>query len=249
MRRRFRRVSRALTALAVGTFCAAIDAAPATAQAPFPSYAYIVGRANGLDLVSNSELPGPDGKPDGWMRLLLRSPGYYIAEANGKLEQAGNGGVPAVGATANGNPAVSNGTDLPANPTLGGPAGPTAVGGQVTFGGVSGGRSGFVPGVSGYYLKSMTLRHKTIPGLRWDTIPGNNIPLLMLADENGIVNSPTGSVAGYNLSIERKLDMYVADPGHIGWRVAGFVLEIETLDGKLVLDVQHYNIYEANYLY
>ncbi len=248
MRHRFRRICRALTVPAVGALCAVSDGAPAAAQTPFPSYAYIVGRANGLDLVSNSELPGPDGRPDGWIRLLLRSPGYYIAEATGKLDQVGNG-IPAVNATPNGNRVVSNGTDLPANPSLGGPAGPAAVGGQVTFGGVSGGRSGFVPGVSGYYLKSMTLRHKTIPGLRWDTIPGNTYPLLMLADENGTVNSPTGSVAGYNLSIERKLDMYVADPGHIGWRVAGFVLDIETLDGRLTLDVQPYNIYEANYLY
>ena len=219
MRHRFRMGLLAL-ALAAGGAFACPDAA---AQTPFPSFAYIVGRANGVDFASDSEIQGPDGRPDGWLRLLLRSPGYYIAEATGKLPP-----LP------------------PDSPTLSTAA---PIGGQVTFGGVSGGRSGFAPGVSGYHLKSMTLRHKTVPGLRWDTIPGNNIPLLVLVDEGGIVNSTTGSVAGLNLSIERKLDLYVADPGHIGWRVAGFVLEIETLDGKLVLEVQPYNIYEANYLY
>ena len=236
MRHPLRRIVYALTALTIGAMCAV----PVAAQTPFPSYAYIVGRANGLDLVNNSKIPGPDGKPDGWIRLLLRSPGYYIAEANGKLDPPLSS-APLVGASPNGDSAVSNGTDVP--------AGSQGIGGQVTFGGRSGGRSGFVRGVSGYYLKSMTLRHKTIPGLRWDTDPHSKYPLLMLADENGVVNSPTSGVAGYNLSIERKLDLYVADPGHIGWRVAGFVLEIETLDGRMVLDVQNYNIYEANYLY
>ncbi|MCK6449711.1 MAG: hypothetical protein L6R19_02445 [Alphaproteobacteria bacterium] len=239
MRHRFRRKSRALAALAAGTASAALlgtGLAPAAAQTPFPSYAYIVGRANGLDLASNSEIQGPDGRDDGWLRLLVRSPGYYIAEATGRLDQpALAGAVPTVPAPPSGSTPPSRGSE--------------PIGGQVTFGGVSGGRSGFVPGISGYYLKSITLRHKSIPGLRWDTIPGNTYPLLVLSDENGIINQPNGSVAGYMLSRDRFLDMYVADPGHIGWRVAGFVLDIDTLDGRLTLDVQHYNIYEANYLY
>ena len=188
---------------------------PAAAQTPYPTIAYIVGRANGLDLANNSEIQGPDGRPDGWVRVLVRAIGFHIAVANGKVAPGGGVANQGVGAF---------------------------------FEGIAGGQ-GFAPGISGYFAKSMTLRHRTIPGLAWDTIPGNNIPLLVVSDGGAIVNSPTGSIAGLNLSRDRQLDLYVADPGHIGWRVAGFVLEIDTLDGKLTVDVQPYNIYEANYLY
>jgi hypothetical protein len=185
-------------------------AAPALAQTPLPTMAYIVGRAEGLDLASDSEIAGPDGRPDGWLRVLVRAIGYNIAQASGRLPEPGAAGN--------------------------------------TLGPVSGGRS-LTGGISGYHVKSMALRHKTIPGLRWDTIPGNNVPLLVVVDGANVVNAPTGSIAGLNLSIERTIDLYVADPGHIGWRVVGFALEIDTLDGKLTIDVQPYNIFEANYRY
>jgi len=178
----------------------------ARAQTPAPSFAYIVGRTDGLDLVSDSEIAGPDGRPDGWVRVLVRAPGYQIAEASRRL------------------PAQKN---------------PNGV---APFSGQTG-------GISGYYVKSMQLRHKTMPGLRWDTIPGNDVPLLMVVDGDRIANAPTGSVAGLTLSVDRTLDLYMADPGPISWRVAGFVLEIDTLDGKLVLEVQPHNIYEANFRY
>ncbi|MGQ0675168.1 MAG: hypothetical protein ACT4N4_03650 [Rhodospirillales bacterium] len=190
-------------------------AAPAQAQTPFPTIAYIVGRANGVDLAANSEIQMRDGRPDGWLRVLVRAIGFHIAVANGRV--APGGGV------------VNEGVGA-------------------FFEGIAGGQ-GFSPGVSGYYAKSMTLRHKTIYGLAWDTIPGNGVPLLVVADGGTIVNAPTGSIAGLSLAQDRQLDLYVADPGHIGWREAGFVLEIDTLDGKLALEVQPYNIYEANYLY
>lgn len=190
--------------------------APARAQTPFPTIAYIVGRANGLDLASDSEIQVRDGRPDGWLRVLVRAIGYHIALQSGKIQPGG--------------------------------AGLANEGAGVKFEGIIGGQ-GFSPGVSGYFAKSMTLRHKTIPGLAWDTIPGNNVPLLVVADGGTPINAPTGSIAGLNLSQDRQLDLYVADLGHIGWRVAGFVLEIDTLDGKLTLEVQPYNIYEANYLY
>jgi hypothetical protein len=182
----------------------------AAGQTPLPCYAYIVGRADGLDLASNSEIQAPDGQADGWVRVLVRAIGFQIVEATGRL---------------------------PSPPSAGNVRGP-----------VSGGRSQ-TGGISGYYVKSMTLRHKTIPGLRWDTIPGNGVPLLVVADRGQVANAPSGSVAGLNLSAERTLDLYVADPGQIGWRVAGFVLDIDTLDGRLTINVQPYNIYEANYRY
>lgn len=190
-------------------------AGPAAAQTPFPTVAYIVGRANMLDLASDSEIPGPDGRPDGWVRVLVRALGYNIAEANGKLpKQRDPGNRP----------------------------------GLQTLGPVSGGRSE-TGGISGYHIRSMTLRHKTIPGLRWDTVPGNGVPLLVVMDAGVRVNAADGSIAGYNLSTDRLLDLYMADPGQIGWRIAGFVLDIDTLDGKLTIDVQPQNIYESTYLY
>ena len=207
--------NRSLVALALALAIWAIAGA-AQAQTPFPTIAYIVGRANGIDYAADSEIQMRDGRPDGWVRVLVRAIGYHIALQNGKI-------LPGGAALAN------EGTG-------------------VHFDGIIGGQ-GFAPGVSGFFAKSMTLRHKTIPSLAWDTIPGNGIPLLVVVDGGTIVNSPTGSIAGLNLSQDRQLDLYMADPGHIGWRVAGFVLEIDTLDGKLILDVQPYNIYEANYLY
>ncbi|MCC7047356.1 MAG: hypothetical protein IT562_11660 [Alphaproteobacteria bacterium] len=185
-------------------------AVPAVAQTPLPTMAYIVGRAEGIDLAGNSEIAGPDGRADGWVRILVRAIGYDLAQAQGKLPEPGGAGN--------------------------------------TLGPVSGGRS-LTGGISGFYVKSMTLRHKTIPGLRWDTISGNNVPLLVVIDGSTVANSPTGSIAGLNLSRERTIDLYMADPGQIGWRVAGFVLDIDTLDGKLTIDVQPYNIFEANYRY
>ena len=188
----------------------ALAPVPAAAQTPFPTTAYIVGRANGIDLASNSETMGPDGRADGWLRVLIRAPGYHIAQQHGKLPDRANAGY--------------------------------------TLGPLSGGRSE-TGGISGYYVKSMRLYHRTIPGLAWDTVPGNQVPLLVVADADGVINRPDGSIAGYIISTERKLDLYVADPGQIGWRIVGFVLEIDTLDGKLSVEVQPYNIYEANYLY
>lgn len=200
-------------ALAVASMLAA---GAAEAQTPFPTIAYIVGRANGIDFAADSEIQMRDGRTDGWVRVLVRAIGYHIALQNGKIEPGG--------------------------------ANLAQEGVGVKFEGIVGGQ-GFAPGVSGFYAKSMTLRHKTLPGLAWDTIPGNNVPLLVVVDGGAIVNSPTGSIAGMNLSQDRQIDLYVADPGHIGWRVSGFVLEIDTLDGKLTVEVQPYNVYEANYLY
>ncbi len=195
---------------------ALLAAGAAEAQTPFPTIAYIVGRANGIDYASESEIQVRDGRPDGWVRVLVRAIGYHIALQTGKIEPGG--------------------------------ANLVQEGVGVKFEGIIGGQ-GFAPGVSGFFAKSMTLRHRTIPSLAWDTIPGNNVPLLVVVDGGGIVNSPTGSIAGMNLAQDRQIDLYVADPGHIGWRVAGFVLEIDTLDGKLAVEVQPYNVYEANYLY
>ncbi len=189
---------------------------PAAAQTPYPTIAYIVGRANGIDLAADSEIQMRDGRADGWVRILLRAVGYHIALQSGKIQPGGA--------------ALAN------------------EGTGVKFDGIIGGQ-GFAPGTSGFFCKSMTLRHKTIPGLAWDTIPGNGIPLLVVADGGSPINSPTGSIAGLNLSQDRQLDLYVADLGHIAWRITGFVLEIDTLDGKLTVDVQPYNVYEANYLY
>lgn len=188
------------------TAALALLAAATAAQTPPPSFAYIVGRTDGLDLASDSEIAGPDGSPDGWVRVLVRAPGYQIAEAARRL------------------PAQRNQASVP------------------PFSGQTG-------GIGGYYVKSMTLRHRTIPGLRWDTVPGNGVPLLVVVDRGQVANAPTGSVAGLNLSVDRTIDLYMADPGPIAWRTTGFVLEIDTLDGKLVLEVQPYNIYEANYRY
>jgi hypothetical protein len=191
-------------------------AGEALAQTPYPTIAYIVGRANGIDFAADSEIQMRDGRPDGWVRILLRAVGYHLGIQSGRI-QPGGGGLANEGA-------------------------------GIKFDGIIGGQ-GFAPGISGFFCKSMTLRHKTIPGLAWDTIPGNGIPLLVVADGGAPINAPDGSIAGLNLSRDRQLDLYVADPGHIGWRVAGFVLEIDTLDGKLTIDVQPYNVYEANYLY
>jgi len=210
-RRTLRRLSR-VAAMAA----ACLSTAPAGAQTPFPTIAYIVGRANGIDLAANSEIQVRDGRPDGWLRVLVRAVGYHVALQNGKVEPGG--------------------------------AGLANEGAGVKFDGIVGGQ-GFSPGISGYFCKSMTLRHKTIYGLAWDTIPGNGIPLLVVADGGSPINSPTGSIAGLNLAQDRQLDLYVADLGHIAWRISGFVLEIDTMDGKLTVEVQPYNVYEANYLY
>jgi hypothetical protein len=60
---------------------------PASAQTPFPSFAYVVGIDRGVDLAGQGKMVGKDGLPDIWIAFIHRSlaaslphggSGYYI---------------------------------------------------------------------------------------------------------------------------------------------------------------------------
>ena len=106
------------------------------------------------------------------------------------------------------------------------------------------------PGSSGYHVKWMKLYHPTLPGYRWDTIPGSNNPLLVVTLDQGreVLNHKDGSVDGLNLAREGRLDLFVSDPTfRMADRLDGLMLEIETTDGTIRLPVAPSSFYEHQY--
>jgi len=57
--------------LAVALALGLADSAPA--QIPFPSFAYVVGRAPATDLAGAGKTIGPDGRPDIWIAFVHRN--------------------------------------------------------------------------------------------------------------------------------------------------------------------------------
>lgn len=103
---------------------------------------------------------------------------------------------------------------------------------------------------SGYHVKSMKLYHPTLPGYRWDTIPGSNNPLLVVTLDQGreVLNHRDGSIDGLNLAQEGRLDLFVSDPTfRMADRLEGLILEIETTDGTVRIPVAPSSFYEHQY--
>jgi hypothetical protein len=86
-------------------------------------------------------------------------------------------------------------------------------------------------------IRWMRLRHRTLPGLHWDTVPGSRSPVLVVRWQGRTVNRGDGSIAGLNLPDRTFLQLFVADPGPVAARTHGFVLDVTTLDGTLTIPV------------
>ncbi|HYH18241.1 MAG TPA: hypothetical protein VD995_06450 [Azospirillum sp.] len=86
-------------------------------------------------------------------------------------------------------------------------------------------------------IRWMRLRHRTLPGLRWDTVPGSRSPVLVVRWQGRTVNRGDGSIAGLNLPDRTFLQLFVADPGPVAARTQGFVLDVTTFDGTLTIPV------------
>lgn len=93
-----------------------------------------------------------------------------------------------------------------------------------------------------HFIRSMRLRHTTLPGLRWDTIPGNGVPVLVVRYDGRTVNRPDGSIDGLNLPDRAFLQLFVADPGPVAARTPGFVLDVTTLEGTLTIPVRPFDL-------
>jgi len=110
--------------------------------------------------------------------------------------------------------------------------------------------SASLPHGSGYHVKSMKLYHPTLPGYRWDTIPGSANPLLVVTLDQGreVLNHKDGSVDGLNLAQEGRLDLFVSDPTfRMADRLEGLMLEVETTDGTVRVPVSASSFYEHQY--
>lgn len=55
----------------------------ATAQVPFPSFAYVVGRNPAIDLAGRGKSVGPDGQPDIWIAVIHRNLAASLAHGSG----------------------------------------------------------------------------------------------------------------------------------------------------------------------
>jgi len=93
-----------------------------------------------------------------------------------------------------------------------------------------------------HFIRSMRLRHTTLPGLRWDTVPGNGVPALVVRSEGRMVNRADGSIDGLNLPDRAFLQLFVADPGPLAARTPGFVLDVTTLEGTLTIPVKPFDL-------
>jgi len=105
-------------------------------------------------------------------------------------------------------------------------------------------------GGNGYHVKWMKLYQPTLPGYRWDTIPGSNNPLLVVTLDQGreVLNRKDGSVDGLNLAQEGRLDLFVSDPTfRMADRLEGLMLEVETTDGTIRVPVAPSSFYEHQY--
>ncbi|HEY0837988.1 MAG TPA: hypothetical protein VGE72_28995 [Azospirillum sp.] len=88
-----------------------------------------------------------------------------------------------------------------------------------------------------HHIRSMRLRHRTLPGLRWDTVPGSRAMGLVVRWNGRTVNRGDGSIDGLNLPDRAFLQLFVADPGPVAARTQGFVLDVTTMDGTLTIPV------------
>ncbi len=105
-------------------------------------------------------------------------------------------------------------------------------------------------GGSFYHVKWMKLYQPTLPGYRWDTIPGSRNPLLVVTLDQGheVLNHRDGSIAGLNLAREGRLDLFVSDPTfRMADRLEGLMLEVETTDGTIRVPVAPSSFYEHQY--
>lgn len=100
-----------------------------------------------------------------------------------------------------------------------------------------------VPRGSGWHVRWMRLSHPYARSSVWDTIEHSRHPLLLVTRDSGgtVLNRAGGSIAGLVLSREEILDLFVVDDGRLGARTQGYVLEIDTLDGRMRLPVQPIN--------
>ena len=107
-----------------------------------------------------------------------------------------------------------------------------------------------LPHGSGYFVKSMKLYHPTLPGYRWDTVPGSNNPILVVTLDQGreVLNHQDGSIDGLKLPLEGRLDLFVSDPTlRMADRLAGLMLDIVTTDGTVTIPVDPSSFYEHHY--
>jgi hypothetical protein len=107
-----------------------------------------------------------------------------------------------------------------------------------------------LPHGSGYFVKWMKLYHPTLPGYRWDTIPGSSAPLLVVTLDQGrqILNHQDGSIDGLTLATEGRLDLYFSDPTfRVASSLPGLILEIGTTDGTIRIAVDPSNFHEHLY--
>jgi len=105
-------------------------------------------------------------------------------------------------------------------------------------------------GGNGYHVKWMKLYHPTLPGYRWDTIPGSSNPLLVVTLDQGreVLNHKDGSIEGLNLAQEGRLDLFVSDPTfRMADRLEGLMLELGTTDGTIRVPVASSSFYEHLY--
>jgi hypothetical protein len=96
----------------------------------------------------------------------------------------------------------------------------------------------------------MKLYHPTLPGYRWDTVPGSNNPILVVTLDQGreVLNHQDGSIDGLKLPLEGRLDLFVSDPTmRMADRLAGLMLDIVTTDGTVTIPVDPSSFYEHQY--
>ncbi len=157
---------------------ASLAAAPAAAQRPDPSFAYVVGFSRSSALVALDRLPRDSGSPPTvWVRLAIQN--QHLS----------------------------------------------------------------VPRGSGWQVRWMRLSHPYIRSSIWDTIEHSRHPLLLVTRDVGstVLNRAGGSVAGLVLGRPELLDLFVVDDGRLGDRAPGYVLEIDTMDGRIRIAVQPIN--------
>ena len=169
----------------IATICLALlFPVQTSAQTPFPSYAYVIGKNPAVDLAGPGKTVGGDGIADTWVAFVHRNLRESLAHG------------------------------------------------------------------SGYYVKWMKLYHPTLPGYRWDTIPGSSAPLLVVTQDQGrtILNHGDGSIDGLMLTTEGRLDLYFSDPSfRVAANLPGLILEIGTTDGTIRIAVDPTNFHEHLY--
>jgi len=76
-------VVKAMKSAFLAAVLALVPAGSGSAQPPFPSFAYIVGRAPATDLAGRGKTVGPDGLPDIWIAFVHRNLSASLPKGGG----------------------------------------------------------------------------------------------------------------------------------------------------------------------